>query len=103
MLKVKYIQKCRCGAVTLHFENGTSNSMFRSTFNKIKKDLDLSNAELLQDCWCCDHCVNHYGIDICECGSGEKVGKCSCGSHNAYQTLGEEIDHIGLIAKAFRH
>lgn len=103
MLKVKYIQKCRCGAVTLHFENGTSNSMFRSTFNKIKKDLDLSDAEFLQDCWCCDHCVNHYGIDICECGSGEKVGKCSCGSHNAYQTLGEEIDHIGLIAKSFRH
>ena len=103
MLKVKYIQKCRCGAVTLHFENGTSNSMFRSTFNKIKKDLDLSNAEFLQDCWCCDHCVNHYGIDICECGSGEKVSKCSCGSHNAYQKLGEEIDHIGLIAKAFRH
>ena len=89
MLKVKYIQKCSCGAITIHFENGASNSMFASTFKKIKKDLDLSQAEKLQDSWCCDHCVNHYGIDICECGSGEKVGKCSCGSHNAYQTLGE--------------
>lgn len=103
MLKVKYIQKCSCGAITLTFENGATNSMFASTFKKIKKDLDLSQAEKLQNCWCCDHCVNHYGIDICECGSGEKVGKCSCGSHNAYQTLGEELDHIGMIMKAFRH
>lgn len=26
--------------------------------------------------WACDHCVNHYGIDVCGCGSGQPVGKC---------------------------
>ena len=101
MLKVTYIQKCNCGAITLTFENNSTNSMFAETFEKIKGQLDLSEAEELQHCWCCDHCVNHYGIDICECGSGERVGECECGSHNAYQTLGEELDHIGLILKAF--
>lgn len=23
-----------------------------------------------------DHCVNHYGLDLCGCGSGNPFGKC---------------------------
>lgn len=28
----------------------------------------------------CDHCINGWGIDLCGCGSGEKIGKC----HNKF-------------------
>lgn len=26
--------------------------------------------------FCCDHCVNHFGLDLCGCGSGNPFGKC---------------------------
>jgi hypothetical protein len=43
--------------------------------------------------FCCNHCVNHYGIDICGCGSGQPVGKCDndfdeCIAGMASQTKG---------------
>jgi hypothetical protein len=24
----------------------------------------------------CNHCVNHWGLDLCKCGSGDPVGSC---------------------------
>lgn len=27
-MKIEYIQKCKCRAVTINFDNGASNSMF---------------------------------------------------------------------------
>lgn len=76
-MKIEYIQKCKCGAVTIRFDNGASNSMFWETFEKL--DLDTGDATWLHQSCCCDHCVNHWGIDLCECGSGARVGECECG------------------------
>ena len=73
--------------------------MCQDTFEQL--NLDIQNAERLPDSYCCDHCVNHWGIDVCECGSGEPVGKCECGSLNAHDTLGVKFDSIGAIIKAF--
>lgn len=79
-MKIEYIQKCKCGAVTISFDNGVSNSMFLETFEKL--NLDTGDATWLQQSCCCDHCVNHWGIDLCECGSGQKVGECIAIVHN---------------------
>lgn len=73
-MKIEYIQKCKCGAVTIRFDNGASNSMFWETFEKL--DLDTGDATWLHQSYCCDHCVNHWGIDLCECESGARVGEC---------------------------
>lgn len=73
-MKIEYIQKCKCGAVTISFDNGASNSMFWETFEKL--DLDAGDATWLHQSCCCNHCVNHWGIDLCECGSGARVGEC---------------------------
>lgn len=27
----------------------------------------------------CNYCVNHWGVDLCACGSGKKVNKCKEG------------------------
>lgn len=35
MLKAEYIQECRCGAVTVFFPGGVSNSMTRATFEAL--------------------------------------------------------------------
>lgn len=51
--------------------------------------------------YCCDHCVNHWGIGLCGCGSGQKVGKCECGSQKAHDILGVKYDSFGVILKNF--
>lgn len=96
---IKTIQKCKCGAITIRFDNGASNSMFQETFNQL--NLDVSKAIELPESYCCDHCVNRWGIDLCECGSGEKVGCCECGSNRPHDILGEKFDSLGAIIRAF--
>lgn len=96
-MKIEYIQKCKCGAVTISFDNGASNSMFWETFEKL--DLDAGDATWLHQSCCCNHCVNHWGIDLCECGSGARVGECECGSQKAHDTLGIKYDSFGAILK----
>lgn len=95
--------RCKCGAITIYFKNGAANSMRHSTFKKIKKEygIDLRKLQRLPKSYCCDHCVNHYGIDVCECGSGCKVGKCPCGSNKAHDEFGVKFDSIGAITKGF--
>ena len=44
-MEIEYIQKCKCGAVTIRFDNGASNSMFWETFEKL--DLDTGDATWL--------------------------------------------------------
>lgn len=34
-MKAEYIQECICGAVTVTFTNGATNSMSRQTFDKL--------------------------------------------------------------------
>lgn len=41
------------------------------------------------------------GIDLCECGSGARVGECECGSQKAHDTLGIKYDSFGAILKNF--
>ena len=89
-MEIEYIQKCKCGAVTIRFDNGASNSMFWETFEKL--DLDAGDATWLHQSW---------GIDLCGCGSGQKVGKCECGSQKAHDVLGVKYDSFGAILKNF--
>lgn len=99
MAKIESYQKCTCGAVTIYFENGASSSMRQSTAKKMR--IDLRHYQRLEESYCCNHCVNKWGIDLCECGSGEKVGKCSCGSKKAMQEFGVEYDSFSRIVANF--
>ena len=99
MNRIVNYQKCNCGAITLTFEDGTDSSMYQDTFNKM--NIDLSEAKELPQSYCCNHCVNHWGIDLCECGSGERVGECSCGSHSPMQQYGASLDTFSRIIQNF--
>ena len=57
--------------------------------------------KLLIDGMSCNHCVNHYGIDLCECGSGKAVGKCECGSNKSLETFGEKYDGFAKMLENF--
>lgn len=68
--------KCTCGAITLFAENGESYSCKQENLKKFFPNIDLRKLERQQETYCCDHCVNNYGLDLCGCGSGEEFGKC---------------------------
>lgn len=72
-----YAKKCSCGAVTVDYINDEGErinvSMKEKLYRETFKGIRLSTSQLYSNC---NHCVNHWGIDLCNCGSGKKVGKC---------------------------
>ena len=99
MANVIEYQRCKCGAVTLFFDNGANSSMSEKTRKRLK--INLRGIKRYPDTYNCNHCVNHWGVDLCECGSGEEVGKCECGSHTAMQEFGEYFDSFARIIANF--
>ena len=92
-MEAEYIQECICGAVTVTFANGATNSMSRETFNKLG-----ITGEHSPHAFCnCNHCVNHWGIDLCQCGSGQPVSKCKCGSNEPSEELGVKRKFVGWV------
>ena len=90
---------CKCGAVTINFANGATNSVKQENLDRF--GIDLTGVEMLSETFCCNHCVNHWGLDICECGSGEDYETCECGSGRPHDILGEEFDSFGAILKIY--
>lgn len=80
-MEIESYQVCSCGALTFNMSNGSSYSVQKRNLKKFFPDLDLRTlkGKKMQDCFCCNHCVNHYGLDLCGCGSGEPFGKCENG------------------------
>lgn len=72
-MKPDLIQKCACGALTVEIE-GNSYSMSSETFDKTFPDLFSGDYGI--NWGNCNHCINHWGIDLCGCGSGEEFGEC---------------------------
>lgn len=81
---VEEIYLCDCGAVTLERPDG-----FSISFNPVNAlayfdgNLAVHLQEYVKtvsetDFRNCNHCVNHWGIDLCMCGSGTPVGLCDC-------------------------
>ena len=68
---IKSVFKCSsCNAVTVE-TNEYTNSMKLKTFRE-----NFKGIRIQQTVGSCDYCVNHWGVDLCGCGSGQKVGKC---------------------------
>lgn len=78
-MKITTYQKCSCGAITLSTRTSRSYSCKQENLQKFFPGIDLNSIEQLPDSYCCDHCVNHYGLDLCGCGSGEDFGECENG------------------------
>lgn len=77
---ITWIALCECGAVTITIDN-SDYSMPKEMFEKKSGSLEdaLENTPKqneVQKFFNCNYCVNGWGIDLCACGSGEKVGEC---------------------------
>ena len=76
-MEIMNYQKCSCGAITLTTNEGTY-SVHMKNFKKFFEYVDLRKLKtnrLPMSCNC-NHCVNHWGLDLCGCGSGEFFGEC---------------------------
>lgn len=91
--------KCACGAITIRFEDNATNSMSLRT--KRILGIDLRKIHRQPKTQVCNYCVNHWGIDLCECGSGKKNGKCSCGSQKAMESFGTSFNSFQKILTNF--
>ena len=76
MANIESYSKCECGAITINFNNGASNSMYQKTAKKL-------------------------GIDLRKYKSGEEVGKCSCGLNKAHDEFGVKFDSLAAFMKGF--
>lgn len=70
--------RCSCGAITLTTDEG-EHSCVEKNRKKFFPGLDLRKLKHYKDTFCCNHCVNRYGLDLCGCGSGKPFGECDAG------------------------
>ena len=91
MKRIKEYSACECGALTLYLESGESYSVAKNRRKELLPGLDLRRVRRLQESWCCDHCVNHYGLDLCACGSGMRTEECE----NGFPECGKPMQVFG--------
>lgn len=84
--------KCQCGAITLYADNGASYSVSAKNRKDLIPRLDLRTIRRYPQTYCCDHCVNHYGLDLCACGSGESPKDCT----NGLPECGRPMQELGV-------
>ena len=86
--RVYTLYKCSCGAYGI--DDGTKEIKWAENlqeFNKYTKlNLKESNFKNAETCYMCDYCVNHWGMDLCKCGSGKKIHECECKCNLPAQT-----------------
>lgn len=74
---------CECGAVTFEVEHGIGYSMRKENIHRFFPDLPEDFSSLVErfggTYFMCNHCVNHWGLDLCACASGEPPETCDNG------------------------
>lgn len=85
--RIKKVTRCDCGALTVEVDN-ENYSMRPVTFRKI---FGKEPTRKKPQWWSCNHCVNHWGVDLCACGSGEPYDKCREG----FDCCGQPMQVIG--------
>ena len=78
MEKIVNYNKCQCGAIELIFEDGSTSNILKKNLKKFGISLKGVKRLTPTDYVHCNHCINHWGIDLCSCGSGLEPDEC-CG------------------------
>lgn len=91
---ITHVAKCICGALTFEREHGIGYSVEANNAPKYFPVLSETFFERLEKQvpeYCnCNHCVNHWGLDLCACGSGEQTAECE----EALFECGESSQHL---------
>lgn len=89
------VVSCDCGAITVTNDKGHQVSMPKTEFDEkflpyvppASLDLDFDKN------WNCNHCINHWGTDVCACGSGKPFKECDGGFNECGKPY-YDIDYI---------
>lgn len=84
-----YLSRCECGGITIFYGN-KSFSCKETNFPRFFPNFDLEGVEEIKTSYICDHCTNHYGLDLCACGSGEPYESCS----NGFDVCGKPMQSV---------
>jgi len=76
---------CSCGAVTITID-GNDYSMPR----ELLSEYNIKEEDITHEVCGCNYCINHWGIDLCACGSGEKYQECK----EEYEVCGNSMQNI---------
>jgi hypothetical protein len=94
--QVVNITVCECGAVTLEKDDdifisfNPVNALSYFDGNLAVSIQEYAKSLTKTDTVLCNHCVNHWGIDLCKCGSGNPTGMCDCDDNGlAYQEVNQ--------------
>lgn len=81
MIHVTIVGRCQNCGYLLVTDDSADGSWKSVPSKKWLKDHGYSYTEKRsKQRWCvCDGCVNHWAVDLCACGSGEKIEDCECG------------------------
>lgn len=86
--------RCACGAITVM--GGRSNVSFLPKNRQyVAPGLDLRKLHKLNTYCNCNHCVNHWGLDLCACGSGLPPDECDNGFEECgkpFQSFDDDFD-----------
>jgi hypothetical protein len=81
---ISFIAVCCCGALSFETDEGSSYSVMpenaRFYFPDLPSCFFNELTRQVPSYVCCNHCINHWGLDLCACGSAEAVSDCTCGS-----------------------
>ena len=83
---------CQCGAISIVMPTGDTYSMTKKDFDKYVPEAYSGDVE--EEHYNCNYCVNHWGLDLCGCGSGEKFGECKEGYQECKQRAQSIEDSI---------
>lgn len=79
---ISYCRSCNAYTITINREDYSAHENNFFTYfpgideNNFKKNIQKVLTNIFS---CCNWCVNHWGLDICACGSGESITECQKG------------------------
>lgn len=98
-MKFTGFYRCRCGAITFVTDDKREFSCLETNLEHFLPEdklpeycpgEDPANLTQFQNVFSCNHCINHYGLDLCACGSGEAPDKCE----NGYTVCGKPMQSL---------
>ena len=79
------ITRCECGAITVD-KDGNSQCVMEDRLDEFFPGYQVTEDNIFVNC---NHCINHWGVDICACGSGEAPEECA----NNFDCCGVPVEY----------
>lgn len=91
-MNVFEVCQCNCGAITIEIEDSSY-----STKNVDLLPVKINPRSIKKHVYCCNYCVNNWGLELCGCGSGELFGQCDAGTEECefpMQSINGRYNHV---------